>query len=357
MNPSPWDKKPNGSRAFDDLLKDSQQRLQSIFGPQGPRGSDGKPPMNGAIPTRVLGLALVGILLLWLASGFFIVNEDEEGIVIRFGKFARIATPGPNYHLPTPFETSVVFPVTRVQREEIGFRSAGTARGAREVQDESLMLTGDENIVEVDFVVQWRINNAQDFAFNVMQPRETVRSVGESAMREVIGKTELADALTGGRAVIETNSAQLMQDILNKYKAGIDIISLQLMKVDPPTAEVISAFRDVQTAEQEKEKMINNARGYRNKILPEARGEVAKRVEKAEAYKTSLVEHAKGESSRFNSVYEEYRHAKEVTKRRLYLETVEEVLGAMDKVIVDSKAGSALPYLPLPMPDANSKIK
>jgi len=350
MTQSPWEKRPNGARPFDDLLKDSQQRLQSIFGQGGPTPPKGPTGPTGIRP-KFIGAGLFLLLLLWLGSGFFIVNEDEEGLVMRFGKFVRTATPGPNYHLPTPIESVAIFPVTRVQREEIGFRSSNaTARGGREIPDESLMLTGDENIVEIDFVVQWRIRNAQYFAFNVMHPRDTVKSVAESAMREVIGKTELADVLTGGRAHTESTTAQLMQDILDKYKAGIEIISLQLLKVDPPTAEVISAFRDVQTAEQEKEKTINNARGYRNKILPEARGEAAKRMEQAEAYKAGLVERAKGEASRFSAVYDAYKQAKDVTKRRMYLETMEDILQNIDKVIVDNKSGATLPYMPLPMP-------
>jgi membrane protease subunit HflK len=341
MTESPWGKKSGsgnksgGNKALDELLKDGQLKFQNIFAQSGHGGGSGgdnggAPHPLFSSPKTVIIAVIAAALAMWLASGFFIVNEDEQAVVMRFGRFVRTAEAGPNYHLPSPIEVRIKQPVTRIQREELGFRSvpsfSGTEKSVREVPDESLMLTGDENIIDIHFVVQWHIRDIVQYSFNLLQPHETVKSVAESAMREVIGKTELSDALTGGRAAIESSTALLIQEILNGYGAGIEIVSLQMLKVDPPTSEVISAFRDVQTAEQDKEKAINNARGYRNKILPEARGEAAKNIEKAEGYKQALVERSLGETSRFTSVYNEYKMAKEVTKRRLYLETMEELL-------------------------------
>jgi len=298
-----------------------------------------------------IGLAIAAILVLWLASGFYRVLPDQQGIVLRFGAYNRTTQPGLNYHLPAPIESALTPSVTHINRLEIGYRT-GDARGAggRQIGEEALMLTGDENIVDINFTVFWLIKDAQSFLFNIRNPEATVKSAAESAMREVVGETPIAAALAEGRGKIESQTQALLQRILDSYGAGIQITQVQMAKVDPP-APVIDAFRDVQRALADRERLRNEAEAYRNDILPRARGEAAQIKQGADAYRAEIVARAQGDADRFLSVYRAFKQAEDVTLQRLYLETMEEILKNSRKIIIDkSTQGSTgvLPFLPLP---------
>ncbi len=297
--------------------------------------------------------ALLGLLvLLWLLSGIFIVDADEKGVVLRFGKFVRTVDPGPHYHLPFPIETVYTPKVEAVQRMEIGYGNDTAARGRNNSGiDEASMLTGDENIVFVQFVVQFRIDpeHPEYFLFNVADPLTTIRSASQASMREVMGSTEIDSAITDGRQEIEQRTKDILQGILNDYKAGIIITGVEMQDVHPPK-EAIEAFMDVASAREDRSKIINQAEAYRNEILPRARGEAARTLNEAEAYRQSVVLKADGESKRFLAVLEEYNKAKDVTTKRLYLEALEEILSNpnVEKLILpESGVGPVLPYLPL----------
>lgn len=297
------------------------------------------------------GIALVvGILaVIWLASGIYRVDADEQGVVLRFGQWVRTEKPGLRYHLPAPVEAVLLPKVTRVNRIEIGYRSAGEGRRDRDVPDESLMLTGDENIIDIDFTVFWVIKDAGQYLFKIREPEVTVKKAAESAMREVIGRTELQPALTEARQQIETSTKQLLQTMLDDYESGIEITQVQLQKADPP-APVIDAFNDVQRARSDRERARNEAEAYRNDIIPRARGQAERLIQEASAYREQVVSLAQGDADRFRKVYEAYTQNKEVTSRRMYLETMEEILSGAHKVIIDGDARGAqgvVPYLPL----------
>ena len=291
-------------------------------------------------------VVIAAVIVLWLASGIYVVDPDELGVVLRFGAYNRRAEPGLNYHLPSPFESVLIPKVTRVNRIEIGYRS-GVAR--QDVPEESLMLTGDENIVDINFTVFWLIKNAQDYLFNIRDPDGTVKVAAESAMREVIGHTQIASALAEGRGKIETDTKTLLQQILDSYHSGIEVTQVQLQKVDPP-APVIDAFRDVQSAKIDQQRYINEAQTYSNNLVPVAQGDAARVVQEAQAYKAQVVLQAQGDAARFISVYNAYKAAPDVTARRLYIETLEGILKDTNKVMVDKSASGTgvVPYLPLP---------
>ena len=292
--------------------------------------------------------------MLWGVSGFFRVEPDEVGVVLRFGKEIREVQPGLNYHLPYPIETALTPKALQVRKIDVGMRIVDDLRRGttvRDVPEESLMLTGDENIVDVDFSVLWRIkpNGVGEYLFNIQNPEGTVKAVAESAMREVIGRSEIQPILTGARQNIEVAVQELMQKTLDHYGAGILVQQVQMQKVDPP-AQVIDSFRDVQAARADLERAQNEAQTYANRVVPEARGRAAQILQAADAYKSQTVAEATGQTSRFNKIYEEYKKAPEVTRKRMYLETMERVLGGTDKVILDStgQSGSGVvPYLPL----------
>lgn len=318
---------------FEDMFRKHQDKMRSVFTPD-----DGN-------EKRMVVLALLGVLVLWLVSGIYRVNSDELGVVLRFGEYHRTTNPGLNYHFPYPVEMVMVPAVTSVNTLEVGAGNGATA------DKESLMLTGDRNIVNIDFEVQWKIDagKPQDYLFNIRDPEGSVRAVAESAMREVIGRNKLEEILTSAQSKIADDTQRIMQEILNEYGAGIEIIAVNLSRPDVPQP-VIDEFQDVKRAEQDKATAESVAEGYSNDILPRAKGEAVKMVQDAEAYKNRVIAEAKGDVARFGSVYEEYRLAKDVTKKRMYLETMEQVLKGMNKVIVDQKSGSqgVVPVLPLP---------
>jgi modulator of FtsH protease HflK len=336
----PWGsgQQPSGPTPPDleEFLRRSQDRLRTVL----PGGLGGKGVM----------LIVLAAVAIWGFSGFFRVDPDELGVVLRFGKYVREVQPGLNYHLPYPIETVLTPKALRVNKIDIGMRIVEDLRRGtttRDVPEESLMLTGDENIVDVDFVVFWRIKDAQAYLFNIQNPETTVKEVAESAMREIVGQNNIQPILTEARQKTEQAVQKLMQDVLDFYGSGIRIDQVQLQKVDPP-AQVIDAFRDVQAARADQQRLQNEAFSYANRIVPEARGEAERILQGARAYKEQTVAEATGQTARFIKVYDEYKKAPEVTRRRMYLETMERVLGGTDKIILDSKGGQGVvPFLPL----------
>jgi membrane protease subunit HflK len=309
---------------------------------------------GGNLGSKGFALLVLGLVVLWGFSGFFRVEPDELGVVLRFGKVVREVQPGLNYHLPYPVETVLTPKALRVNKIDIGMRTIDDARrgaAVRDVPEESLMLTGDENIVDVDFSVLWRVKptGVGEYLFNIQSPEGTVKAVAESAMREVIGRSEIQPILTGARQNIENAVQELMQKTLDGYSAGVVIQQVQLQKVDPPQ-QVIDAFRDVQAARADLERAQNEAQTYANRVVPEARGRVAQITQAAEAYRQQTVAEATGQTSRFLQIYDQYRLAPDVTRLRMYLETMERVLGGTDKIILDAGQGTGqgvVPYLPL----------
>jgi len=345
---SPWGKPPGGGNGsgrggqrppnIDEVIEKIQKLINKFI-------PGGKP--TGSKPI-ILGLIL--LVAVWAFSGLYRVLPDEQGVVLRFGKFVTTTQPGLNYHIPYPVETVLTPKVTKVNRIDVGFRAAsdsGRTSGVGDVPEESLMLTGDENIVNIDFSVFWVIKDAGKFLFKIQSPVETVKAAAETAMREVIAKSKLQSILTEGRSSIEIETQEIAQSLLDEYESGIQITQVQTQKADPPD-EVIDAFRDVQAARADMERSKNEAEAYQNDVIPRARGEAAKILQEAEAYKKQVVAAAEGEASRFVAIYNEYAKAKRVTQERMYLETMEKVLADIDKVIIDRKAGGVVPYLPLP---------
>lgn len=303
---------------------------------------------------KIWKLLILLILVLYLASGIYIVQPNEQGVIRRFGKFTRLDSPGLHYHLPFPFETAVTPSVTEVKRIEIGFR---TARGGYlEVPEEALMLTGDENIVSAESIVQYRIKNAADYLFNIIEPELTVRNAAEAALRQVIGSRKIDDALTEGKYEIQEETKLLIQELLDLYQSGILVTAVQLQDVNPPE-EVSAAFKDVASAKEDKSKFINEAEGYRNDIIPKARGEAAKTIKEAEGYKIERIRKAEGDVAKFNQILAEYQNGKEVTRNRLYIETMESVLPHMKKYILEEKENNILKILPLNEPFAKDLLR
>jgi membrane protease subunit HflK len=351
----PWGSGPQPSGSppdLEELLRRSQDKLRTVL-------------PGGNLGGRGIALIVLAAIAIWGFSGFFRVQPDELGAVLRFGKFTRYAQPGLNYHLPYPIESVLTPRVTRVNRIDIGMRAVEDLRRGtttRDVPEESLMLTGDENIVDVDFSVFWvvKTDGVRDFLFNIQMPEGTVKAVAESAMREIIGRSDIQPILTGARQTIETQVQELMQKILNDYGAGIQVSQVQLQKVDPPS-QVIDSFRDVQAARADLERAQNEAQTYANRVVPEARGRASQITQSAEGYKLQTVAEATGQTARFISVYEEYKKAPEVTRQRLYLETMERLFGSTNNIILDAGPGNnVVPYLPLdqltrPQPKAAPK--
>jgi membrane protease subunit HflK len=302
---------------------------------------------------NVFGIILILVIALYLASGIFVVAPDEQGVIRRFGKFARIESPGLNYHLPYPIETVVTPAVTQVKRVEIGFRtiSFGPPTRYQEVPAEALMLTGDENIVSADAIVQYKIKDPVSYLFNIIFPEETVKNAAEAALRQIIGERKIDEALTVGKYEIQEETKKLLQTLLDSYQSGILIVAVQLQDVNPPK-EVQDAFKDVASAKEDKSKYINQAQGYENDVIPKARGEAVKMTKEAEGYKIERIKKAEGDVAKFNNILTEYKKGEYITQARLYLETMEEILPNMNKVIVDLKENQSLINL-LPVGDAS----
>lgn len=328
------------------LLRRGQDRLKNIM-PGGTGGMSGK----GVV---LLGMIAVAV---WLASGIYTVRQNEVGLNMIFGRFVGKSGPGLNYNLPYPIGSVIKPQVTQINRMEIGSPTPVAQRGQgaqRMSTEDGLMLTGDGNIVDIAFQLQWQIDpgRPENFVFNIQNPEMTIRAVAESGMREAIGRRAIQAILTTDRVPIETEVRTLIQDTLNSYQAGVLISGIQMLKADPP-AQVIESFRDVQAAQQDQNRLRNEAETYASRVVPEARGAAARIVQEAEAYRARTVAEALGQASRFKQVYEEYAKAPAVTRERLYLETMERVFGGMDKIIVDQQStgngtgGGVVPYLPL----------
>ena len=382
---SPWGRKPSGGtngnsgggfggggkgpsgkgphNPFEKILRDAQNKMRGALDKNGGDGQE----------RNLFALGFAAFVMLWLASGIYRVNSDELGIVMRFGQYVRTATPGLNYHLPTPIEQVVIPSVTTVNTVEIGHRGTSSENPSVRIAkanfsdrtssnaaqaSEGLMLTGDRNIVDIDFTVQWKIDagSPEKFLFSMRNPAGNVRVVAESAMREVIGRTKLDDVLTGAQSQIAEDTKTLMQQMFDEYDAGIEIIAVNLSRPDVPQP-VIDEFQDVKRAEQDKQTAESVAEGYRNEIIPRAKGDAAKMLQDAEAYKAKVVADAAGNASRFKQIYAEYVQAKDVTKRRIYFETMEEVLKGMPKLVVENnRSGGALPVLPITLPAATRSL-
>ena len=342
--PGPWGSGPGeGPPDLEEFLRRSQEGLKQVL----PSGVGG----------RGVAILILLTLLAWLSSGFYTVGPNEIGLNLIFGKYRGKTQAGLNYNLPAPIGSVIKVPVTDRNAIDIGFREDGAAARRRssaqgpEAPEESLMLTGDENIADIKFRVIWQIDPArpEDFAFNVFDPPATVRSVAESAMREIVGQSQIQKILTADRKLIEPASQQLMQKILDGYKSGVQIVQVLLLSVDPPP-QVITAFRDVTAAQQDLQRLGNEAEAYANKVVPEARGASARIVQESEAYREQVVAEARGQASRFEQIYEQYKRAPELTRERLYLETMERVLGGAEKVVLDEQGSGAgvTPFVPLP---------
>jgi membrane protease subunit HflK len=342
----PWGSgpQPAGPRPPDleDLLRRAQDRMQQFL-------------PGGYFSGLGVALALLAVIVIWGLSGLFRVQSEELGVVLRFGKHVRTVGPGLSYHLPYPIETVLLPKALRVSTLNIGFALDDSQRrtrdGRRDIPEESLMLTGDENIVDVQFTVLWRIKpaGAADYLFNIQNPEGSVKAVAESAMREIVGHSNIQGILTNDKDKIQLQVQERMQKVLDDYGSGIMVQQLQMGNVNPPNADVIQSFNDVTNAKTELESLQNEAQTYANRIVPEARGRSAQITQAAEGYKQQAVAEAKGQSSRFLKVYDEYKKAPDVTRERIYLETMERVLGNSDKLIYDggSKGEGIVPYLPL----------
>jgi len=320
---------------LEDLIKRSQDRVKRLL-PSGGLGGKG------------LALGIVVLVALWLATGFYRVEPGEQGVVLRFGEWVNPANPAPpglHWHLPWPIETAETPNVEQVRQIDIGFSSTGSGRKTERLE-ESLMLTGDQNIIDIEFTVQWRITNPGEFLFNLRDPETTIKAVAESAMREVMGQTDIQPALTEAREEVASDTRILIQEILDSYQAGIQITGISLQDAQAP-AQVIDAFEDVQRAQQDRDRARNEAEAYRNKVVPEARGEAAQLIQQAQAYKEQVVKEAEGEAQRFLSVYAEYEKAPDLTRQRIYIETLQGVLANTQKMILDPTLQGTVPYLPL----------
>jgi membrane protease subunit HflK len=335
----PWGRGSGGGSIppdFDALLRKSRDRFRRIM-------------PGGMGPGRGIGLAALAIIALWILTGLYKVDPEEVGVVLRFGSFSRITEPGLNYHLPSPIETVTTVPVTRINRIELGYQTTGDGGmiARRDSTDESLMLTGDENIVDINFSVFWQIRDPRQYLFDIRDPEGTVKDVAESAMREIIGQMPIRAPLSEDRQLIVDRTKVRMQELLDRYKSGISVVQVQLLKADPPSA-VIDAFNDVQRAKADQERASNEAEAYQNDIIPKAKGDATRIVQEAQGYKQQVIDQAEGDAKRFLSVYQAYKAAPDVTEQRLYLDTMQALLKSGTKIVIDPSVKGVVPYLPLP---------
>jgi len=347
-NKNPWGSGGGGGGGgqqppdLDEIIRKLKAKFGGSFGGGGGFGSGGGPNFSG----KSIALVVAVVLLLWLASGLYVVAPDEQGAVQRFGKHTVTTEPGLHYHLPYPIETVHTPKVTQVRRMEVGFRSRPGQQDAMHVPKEALMLTGDENIVDLQFAVQYHISDAAKYLFNVKDPDGTVRSVAETAIREIVGQRPIDDVLTRARAEIQQETQALMQNILTSYGAGLQVDEIALQSAQAPDP-VRPAFRDVISAREDRARAVNEAEAYSNDILPRARGRAERILQEAKAYEARVVNQAEGSAERFRDIHEEYAKAPEITRKRLYLETMEQVLNRANKVMVDIPESGNLMYLPL----------
>ena len=344
-NKDPWGgRNDQGPPDLDEVVRKMQQKLGGLFG-GGRRGGGGRGRAGGP---GAVGFGLIAgiVFVVWLFSGIYIVDAGTRGVVLRFGAFQEATLPGPHWHIPWPIEQVEIVNVEQLRVVEIGYRSGVGGQAGLTVDREALMLTRDENIVSVQLAVQYQIDDPRKYLFNVRQPDAVLKQVTESALREVIGKSAMDFVLKEGRADVVAQVKSSMQSILDDYESGILVSDVNLQDAQPPE-EVQGAFSDAIKAREDKERLKNEAEAYANEVIPKARGRAARLTQEAQAYKESLIAKAEGEASRFTALLEEYRKAPEVTRKRLYLETMESVLSRTNKVIVDSDNANNLMYLPL----------
>ena len=348
-NDPQWGNKDNrknsGPPDLDELWRRFNQRLNGLFGNKDSGsggGGDGLSPSGMPGGGNLVGLLIGVLVLVWAASGFYIVNTGERGVVLRFGKYIETTEPGPRWHLPWPVESREIVNVDQVRTVEIGYRTSVKSK----VLKESLMLTDDENIIDLQFAVQYILKDPKEFLFVNRLPEESVLQVAETAMREIVGKNKMNFVLYEGRADIADRAKVLMQSILDRYKTGISISQVTLQNIQPPE-QVQAAFDDAVKAGQDRERLKNEAEAYFNDVVPRARGVASRLKEEAEGYKLSVVANAEGEASRFVQIFTEYQKAPQVTRQRLYLDTMQTVMNNTSKILVDQKGGNSLLYLPL----------
>jgi membrane protease subunit HflK len=347
-NDPQWGKRPNdGPPDLDEILRKLQQKLSGLFGARRPAGPSGPtpPPADGpgsAFFGGSVAFIIILVVLVWLASGFYIVEEGRRGVVLRLGKYIETTNPGPRWHIPYPIESVEVVNVSGVRTVEVGYR--GTPKNKQ--PQEALMLTDDENIVDVQFAIQYTLKSPEDYLFNNRNPDDNVLQAAETAIREIVGKSKMDFVLNQGRSEIAARVKGLMQQILDRYKTGINISTVNLQNVQPPE-QVQAAFDDAVRAQQDRERFKNEGQAYANSVVPNARGVAARLLEEANGYKQTAIATAQGDASRFRQVLVEYEKAPQVTRERLYLEAMQQILSNTSKVIVDQKSGSNLLYLPL----------
>ena len=343
----------DGPPDLDELFVDLRKKIDNMFkikpntnnnGSNG-NSSNGKQPINSNSNRIPTGTIILIVFLIWMATGFYIVDQGSRGLVLRFGKNTEITQPGPRWHIPYPVETAEIVNQEQVRTNEVGYRSSGAGGTSRELR-ESLMLTGDENIIDLQFAVQYNLKSVQDYLFNNRSVENSVRGAAETAIREVVGKSEMDYVLYEGREEIAIKTNELMQDILDRYRSGINITSVTMQNAQPPE-QVQAAFDDAVKAKQDLERQKNEGQAYANDIVPKARGTASRLIAEANGYKAAIENEAKGNASRFDQILTEYARAPEVTRNRLFLETQEQIMSSVSKVIVDQKGSNSLLYLPL----------
>ena len=337
--------KNSGPPDLDELWRRINQRLNGMFGNKGTGGGSGGDGFSsGGLPGggNLVGLLVGALVVVWAASGFYIIDTGQRGVVLRFGQYVETTEPGPRWHLPWPIESREVVNVDQVRTVEIGYRNTVKSK----VLKESLMLTDDENIIDLQFAVQYILKDPKEFLFVNRAPEDTVLQVAETAMREIVGKNKMDFVLYEGRADIAARAKVLMQQILDRYKTGISISQVTLQNIQPPE-QVQAAFDDAVKAGQDRERLKNEAEAYSNDVVPRARGLASRLQEEAEGYKLSVIANAEGEASRFAQIFAEYQKAPQVTRQRMYLDTMQTVMNNTSKVLVDQKGGNSLLYLPL----------
>ena len=343
----------DGPPDLDELFVDLRKKIDNMFkikpntnnnGSNG-NSSNGKQPINSNSNRIPTGTIILIVFLIWMATGFYIVDQGSRGLVLRFGKNTEITQPGPRWHIPYPVETAEIVNQEQVRTNEVGYRSSGAGGTSRELR-ESLMLTGDENIIDLQFAVQSNLKSVQDYLFNNRSVENSVRGAAETAIREVVGKSEMDYVLYEGREEIAIKTSELMQDILDRYRSGINITSVTMQNAQPPE-QVQAAFDDAVKAKQDLERQKNEGQAYANDIVPKARGTASRLIAEANGYKAAIENEAKGNASRFDQILTEYTRAPEVTRNRLFLETQEQIMLSVSKVIVDQKGSNSLLYLPL----------
>ena len=351
LNDHGWGNKPDpggnkgGPPDLEELWRDVNRRLSGLFGRKtggGGGGGESRPPFNLRQFGGGVGLLIMLVLVVWLASGFYIVEASQRGVVLTFGRYSQTTEPGLHWRMPYPLQTNEVVRLSDVRVVEIGYRGSDKNR----VLKEALMLTDDENIVSIQFAVQWFVKDPQEYLFNNRNPDDSVLQAAETAMREVVGKSKMDFALYEGREQVAAQASKLMQEVLDRYKTGIVISKLTLQNVQPPE-QVQAAFDDAVKAGQDRDRQVNEGQAYANDVIPRARGAASRLFEEANGYKSRVIANAEGEASRFKQVLVEYDKAPAVTRSRMYLDTVQQVLSSTSKIMIDAKGGNNLLYLPL----------